>query len=127
MIKRVLVRILLIVAIILSLAVLFLGLIAMIYIDINIEKSIDEDIFYSVGSDVQSKVYYYEYEDGTSTAISEVLFGGYRCIYKEYAEIPEDLIDAFVSIEDKRFYTHNGVDWLRSATAGVNYFLNFNF
>ncbi|MDL2311105.1 transglycosylase domain-containing protein [Peptostreptococcaceae bacterium OttesenSCG-928-C18] len=27
-----------------------------------------------------------------------------------YEEIPEDLINAFVSIEDARFYTHNGMD-----------------
>ena len=128
MFKRVLVRVLLIAAIILSVAVLFLGLVAVMYIDTHIEKSIDENMFYSVGSDAQSKVYYYEYEDSGTRLVKneiqgEVLFGGYRCIYKEYDEIPQDLKDAFVAIEDKRFYSHNGVDWLRTATAGVNYFL----
>ena len=43
----------------------------------------------------------------------------------DYEDIPKWLINASIAIEDKRFYTHNGVDWLRSATAGVNYFLNF--
>lgn len=30
------------------------------------------------------------------------------------SEIPQDLRDAFVAIEDKRFYEHNGVDYLRT-------------
>lgn len=32
-----------------------------------------------------------------------------------YEELPQDLIDAFVAIEDSRFWTHNGID-LRSIT-----------
>ena len=40
-----------------------------------------------------------------------------------YAEIPPDLIRAFVSIEDKRFYRHRGVDILRTARATLGYFV----
>ena len=39
-----------------------------------------------------------------------------------YEQIPEDLINAFIAIEDKRFLTHNGVDWKRTA-AGLLYML----
>lgn len=35
----------------------------------------------------------------------------------EYDEIPQQLIDAFVSIEDKRFFDHPGVDWRRTLSA----------
>lgn len=31
-------------------------------------------------------------------------------IYVEYDDIPEDMINAFVAIEDERFWEHNGVD-----------------
>ncbi len=31
-------------------------------------------------------------------------------IYKYYDEIPEQLVNAFVSIEDERFWQHNGID-----------------
>lgn len=121
-------RILLITAIVLSVLLLFLGLFAVMYIDTHIEKSIDENIFYSVGTNVQSKIYYYEDKDGGEAKVqslsSQTLFGGYRCVYKKYEEIPQYLKDAFIAIEDKRFYSHDGVDWLRTATAGVNYFLN---
>ena len=37
-------------------------------------------------------------------------------------EIPQDLIDAAVAIEDKRFYEHQGVDWITTIKACVNLF-----
>lgn len=36
-------------------------------------------------------------------------------------QIPQDLKDAVVAIEDARFYSHNGVDWWRTARAVVNW------
>ena len=42
-------------------------------------------------------------------------------IYVPYEEMPPALIDAFVAIEDKRFWTHDGVDLLRTARAGLGY------
>ena len=35
-----------------------------------------------------------------------------------YEELPQDLIDAFVAIEDSRFWTHNGID-MRSILRAV--------
>ena len=37
-------------------------------------------------------------------------------------EIPQSLIDAAVSIEDKRFYEHQGVDWITTMKACLNMF-----
>ena len=44
--------------------------------------------------------------------------------WADYDEIPEHLINALVSIEDHRFYTHHGVDWYRTAGAFMNMFLS---
>ncbi len=38
-------------------------------------------------------------------------------------EIPQDLINATVAIEDKRFYEHQGVDWITTVKACVNMFM----
>ena len=37
-------------------------------------------------------------------------------------EIPEDLIHATIAIEDKRFYEHQGVDWITTVKACANMF-----
>ncbi len=42
-------------------------------------------------------------------------------IYTPYDEIPAALVNAFISIEDKRFWHHDGVDLFRTAHAGINY------
>ena len=39
-----------------------------------------------------------------------------------YEDIPEDLIHAAIAIEDKRFYEHQGVDWITTMKACVNMF-----
>ena len=41
----------------------------------------------------------------------------------KYTGIPKNLADAFVAIEDERFYTHGGVDWKRTFGAFLNMFV----
>lgn len=41
----------------------------------------------------------------------------------EFKDIPQDLKDAFVAIEDKRFYTHPGIDVKRIASAVKSFFI----
>ncbi|MBR2432370.1 MAG: transglycosylase domain-containing protein, partial [Clostridia bacterium] len=48
-----------------------------------------------------------------------------RHLYAPIDAIPEDLVNAFVAIEDKRFYDHKGVDWYRTAGAALNYIFRF--
>jgi len=108
------------------------GLCFAIYVEKNIEKEIDEELFSSVGSGSSTKLYYYDFSDrenrvGEAVLLGdEELYGGYRCEYVSYESIPDHLKYAFVSIEDKRFFKHSGVDWKRSISAGLNYFLNFS-
>ena len=44
---------------------------------------------------------------------------------KNYEGIPQQLADAFVAIEDKRFFEHDGVDWKRTISAFANLFFHF--
>ena len=41
------------------------------------------------------------------------LHGEINRIWVDYNEIPKDLVNAFIALEDKRFYSHKGVDWYR--------------
>ncbi|MBQ6825253.1 MAG: transglycosylase domain-containing protein [Clostridia bacterium] len=42
---------------------------------------------------------------------------------ESYNGIPQNLANAFVAIEDKRFFEHEGVDWKRTMGAFINEFL----
>lgn len=132
LIKYNLLKILLIISIIAVITTTVLSLIFAIYIERNIEKSIDDSLFAPVGTGASTKIYYYDYEDrenriGTAYEISnKELYSSYRCKSVSYDEIPKNMINAFVSIEDKRFFKHSGVDWGRTLAAGANYFLKFN-
>lgn len=48
------------------------------------------------------------------------LHGEENRIWVPLEKVPKQLVDAFVSIEDERFYTHGGVDWKRTLGAFVN-------
>ncbi len=53
------------------------------------------------------------------------LHGMYNRIWIPLEEMPQDLIDAYVAIEDRRFYDHDGIDWKRTVSAFANLFLHF--
>ncbi|MBR5091610.1 MAG: penicillin-binding protein, partial [Ruminiclostridium sp.] len=40
-------------------------------------------------------------------------------IWVDIEDIPQHVIDAFVSVEDQRFFEHNGVDWKRTLSVTV--------
>ena len=52
------------------------------------------------------------------------LHGSENRIWVSFDKMPKHLKDAFVSIEDERFYDHNGVDWKRTLGAFVNLFVD---
>ncbi len=49
------------------------------------------------------------------------IHGNENRIWVDIEQIPQQLIDAFICIEDQRFYLHSGIDWKRTAGAFVNY------
>ena len=56
---------------------------------------------------------------------SERIFGGESAIWCAYEDIPDIVKNAFLAVEDHRYYEHNGVDWLRSTKAAANQILGF--
>ncbi|MBE6712667.1 MAG: PBP1A family penicillin-binding protein [Ruminococcaceae bacterium] len=72
-------------------------------------------------SNLTTKIYYETtLADGTKDWVEweeERIHGTENRMWVAYEEMPEDLINAFVSIEDKRFFTHKGVDMKRTIGA----------
>lgn len=76
-------------------------------------------------SSLTTSIYYQETAaDGTKNWVEweeERLHGTENRLWVSYDEMPEDLINAFVSIEDKRFFTHDGIDIRRTAGAVLGF------
>ncbi len=51
---------------------------------------------------------------------------GIKRIFTPMSEMPQNMKDAVVAIEDERFHSHYGVDWKRTISAFANLILHFN-
>lgn len=71
----------------------------------------------------ENSVIYY-YDENKNPVEWVTLVGSENREWVDYENIPQDLIDAFVAIEDERFWQHQGVDWYRTAGAFANMFLS---
>ena len=103
-----------------------------IYVSNYIDPTIDESLLVTGKSEQTTKIYYYEFTDRTNRAGTAVeledqrIYGAENSLWASYDEIPTYLREAFIAIEDKRFMSHKGVDWRRTAGAVLNFFLGFD-
>ena len=67
-----------------------------------------------------SILYYTDKETGEARELQQ-LYATENRIWVSYDQIPEDMINACIAIEDKRFPEHDGVDWLRTLSAVKNF------
>lgn len=74
----------------------------------------------------ENSIIYYEDKTTGNWRELQTLVGKENREIIEYKDIPEDLINAFVAIEDKRFYQHHGVDWKRTANGVLRMFTGGN-
>ncbi len=72
-----------------------------------------------------SVIYYQDKQTGELVEL-QTLVGSENRELVEYKDIPEDLINAFIAIEDKRFRSHHGVDWRRTGAGLLRMFTGGN-
>lgn len=99
------------------------GMVFAIYIHKYINPEIDVDLN-AVRLNLTSFIYYEDKETGETKEL-EKLYGIENRVWADIDEMPKLLQEAFISIEDARFMTHNGVDWKRTLGAGANFVLHF--
>ncbi len=93
------------------------------------KSSVDDDLINAVKNSDRTKFYCFDYSDrvyqtGEAKECENVsLTNEIISEYTSYDKFPQELIDAFVSVEDKRFFSHNGIDYRRSIGAVINYVL----
>lgn len=129
-----LINILLTIMLIGMICAVIIGTVFAVYIKNNLDLEIDSSMLVTAGTDTTTRIYYMHYDtpedrqirNGTPVELEEErLYGSVNSIWADYSDMPDDLIDAFISVEDRRFRTHNGVDWLGTSKAVANYFIGF--
>lgn len=110
-------------ALITVLTALFCLMALAIYINVSPELSVSEFSVMAKAQDRTTKLYYMSYTDKesrTGTAVElegEALYQDQNREWVRLKNVPSDLVNAFVAIEDHRFYEHNGIDLRRTAGA----------
>ena len=116
-------RIIFILLILLSLLIILtLGFIIYFF---TLNREIDLSLIKTGGTSV-TRIYYFDYEDrknriGKEKELKEEELFLNKSEWTSIYDVPKNLVNAFIAIEDKRFYSHKGVDWLRTGKAISNY------
>lgn len=92
-----------------------------LYIHSYINPTIDIDPA-NLSMNFTSIVYYEDKKTGEMKEL-EKLHGTENRIWADISDMPKELGQAFVAIEDSRFYKHNGVDWKRTLGAAVHWLI----
>lgn len=116
--RKIILRITVIITIFALLSSVFIG-IGLLYAKKNIDYHSDEELFKKAKED--QTVYYYAYNK--SGEISEVYKSNKNSMseWTDFDEIGEDLKNGFLSMEDRKFYEHKGVNYKRTFLAVINH------
>ncbi len=106
-----------------------------VYSKVALSPEGDERLFREAGGERATRLYYHgeggERVSGLDGYLAveweeERISSGEKYLYTPMDEIPKYLADAFVAIEDHRFYRHGGVDVLRTGKAALNSVFHFS-
>ncbi|MDY5016493.1 MAG: PBP1A family penicillin-binding protein [Eubacteriales bacterium] len=90
-----------------------------LYIDRYIKPALETVDVSDLTLNYTSVVYAVDRETGGEIEL-EQLYDENNRIWIDYDEIPPAMYHAVVAVEDNRFYTHHGVDWVRTIGAMIN-------
>lgn len=81
----------------------------------------DEPVIDLTNAEMSYTTILYAKDDATGDQIEmQRLHGDENRIWVNYENIPKDMINATIALEDKRFLQHQGVDWKRTIASTIN-------
>lgn len=97
-----------------------------LWIQNYVDPTIDSSLL-TVSQNLTTRLYYMDYTDDARGVPIEIedqrLHSTENRLWVSYNELPKDLVDAFIAVEDHRFLNHKGVDWYATIGATFNYML----
>ncbi len=72
--------------------------------------------------DIDKNSYMYYVDQNGDIQVYQQIFATTSSKWADLEDIPKDLVHAAISIEDKRFYSHQGVDWVTTIKACARMF-----
>ena len=96
-----------------------------LYIRSSVNFSLDNELFKNARHSNITTFYYNASEDGVSyipKELSRISADSLKKEWYSYEKIGNYLKDGFISVEDRSFKTHRGVDFKRTFLAFINYF-----
>ena len=107
-------------------ALLVMGIVALITLAVFIFSLKDTSVNFDISNlKLNYTTFIYvngENDDSSKPVQYRSLYGGENRIWVDYDKIPKPMLNAIVAIEDKRFWDHQGVDWIRTAGAAARLF-----
>ena len=103
------------------------GVAFLVYVNNYIDTDMSQFEMMTEDQSMTSKIYYMDFTDREARIgervelVDQRLYASENRLWASYSEMPQKLIDAFVSIEDERFFDHNGVDWKRTFGATFSF------
>ena len=95
------------------------------YVDPTVDTSL-----LTTSQDLTTQLYYMDYSENPLGVPVEIedqrLHSTENRLWVAYTDLPQDLVDAFIAVEDHRFWKHKGVDWYRTVGAAANFVLKFS-
>ncbi len=95
-----------------------------LYVRKYLQPKADIDVG-SINMNYSSVIYATNTSTGEKTELTR-LYGSENRVWANYDQIPKNLANAFIAIEDERFESHKGVDWKRTIGATINLILPFS-
>ncbi|MBE6658143.1 MAG: PBP1A family penicillin-binding protein [Ruminococcaceae bacterium] len=90
------------------------------YVDPTIDTSL-----LTTSQDLTTQLYYMDYSENPLGVPVEIedqrLHSTENRLWVAYTDLPQDLVDAFIAVEDHRFWKHKGVDWYATIGATVKW------
>ncbi len=91
-----------------------------VYVFNFVDDSIDQNLY-----DLKfTTTVYVKDKDSGEYVEYQRLYGSENRIWVDLEDMPKNLINAYIAVEDKRFNEHNGVDWKRTISAFANMFID---